>query len=57
MIVEVLGWGLKPKVVTGDAWYSSRENLKFLRDKELAKIEGSCHQVQPVARTLDIYGF
>jgi hypothetical protein len=24
MITEVLGWGLQPKMVTGDAWYSSR---------------------------------
>jgi hypothetical protein len=40
MIVEVLGWGLKPKAVTGDAWYSSRENLKFLRDKELGFFMG-----------------
>jgi urease beta subunit len=36
MIVEVLCWGLKPQMVTGDSWYSSRENLKFLRNQKLS---------------------
>ncbi len=40
MITEVLGWGLQPKLVTGDAWYSSRENLKFLKDKDLGFLMG-----------------
>lgn len=40
MITEVLGWGLKPKMVTGDSWYASRENLKFLKDKELGVLMG-----------------
>jgi len=35
MIEEILGWGIQPKIVTGDAWYSSRENLKFLKKQEL----------------------
>ena len=35
MMLEVLGWGLKPKTVSADAWYSSRENLKFLKNKDL----------------------
>ncbi len=40
MIAEVLGWGLKPKIVTTDAWYSSRQNLKFFKDKELGFFTG-----------------
>jgi hypothetical protein len=33
MITEVLAWGMQPHTVTTDAWYSSRENLRFIRDK------------------------
>jgi hypothetical protein len=40
MIVEVLCWGLKPQMVTGDSWYSSRENLKFLRNQKLGFMMG-----------------
>jgi Transposase DDE domain len=40
MIVEVLSWGLQPKIVTTDAWYSSRENLKFLKNKDLGCLMG-----------------
>ena len=40
MIVEVLLWGLKPKTMTTDAWYSSQENLKFLKGKGLAFLMG-----------------
>ncbi|MBD1923693.1 transposase [Microcoleus sp. FACHB-831] len=40
MITEVLGWGLQPKMVTGDAWYSIRENLKFLKEKDLGFLMG-----------------
>lgn len=40
MITEVLAWGLKPKIVTTDAWYSSQKNLKFLKDKELEFLTG-----------------
>jgi hypothetical protein len=35
MVEEVLGWGLRPAIVTADSWYSGVENLKFLRKKEL----------------------
>jgi hypothetical protein len=31
MVLEVISWGLKPKIVTGDSWYSGVENLKFLK--------------------------
>jgi hypothetical protein len=40
MITEVLNWGLKPKTVTTDAWYSSRENLRFIKDKGLGFLMG-----------------
>ena len=35
MLLEVISWGLKPKLVTGDSWYSGVENLKFLRNQKL----------------------
>ena len=35
MLVEVLSWGLMPSWVTGDSWYSSLENLKFIRSQRL----------------------
>lgn len=40
MITEVLVWGLQPTTVTGDAWYSSRENLKFLKNQGLGFLMG-----------------
>lgn len=40
MITEVLGWGLQPLMVTSDAWYSSGDNLKLLKDKELGFLIG-----------------
>lgn len=40
MIEEVLGWDLKPKIVTGDAWYSSWDNLEFLKNRELGFLLG-----------------
>lgn len=40
MITEVLAWGLEPQTVTTDAWYSSKENLKFLKDKGLSFLTG-----------------
>lgn len=40
MIIEVLSWGLKPQMVTGDTWYSSRENLKFLKKPKLGVMMG-----------------
>ncbi len=33
-------WGLKPRRVTGDSWYSSVANLKFLRNQELGFLFG-----------------
>ena len=40
MIAEVLVWGLQPEIVTGDSWYSSKENLKFLRNQKLGFMMG-----------------
>ncbi|AUB43347.1 IS4 transposase (plasmid) [Nostoc flagelliforme CCNUN1] len=40
MITEVLEWGLKPKAITTDAWYSSLKNLKFFKNKELEFLTG-----------------
>ena len=36
MVEEVLGWGVAPAIVTADSWYSSVENLRFLRDQGLS---------------------
>src|SRR5215211_4190655 len=36
MVAEVLGWGLRPAMVSADTWYSSLENLKFLKDQGFA---------------------
>lgn len=35
MLLEVMAWGLKPSWVTGDSWYASLENLKFIRNQKL----------------------
>jgi hypothetical protein len=35
MVSEVLSWGVKPRIVTGDSWYSGKENLKFLKNQKL----------------------
>lgn len=35
MLTEALSWGLAPAWVTGDSWYASLENLKFIRGKKL----------------------
>jgi Transposase DDE domain len=40
MITEVWEWGLKPKAITTDAWYSSRKNLKFFKNKGLEFLTG-----------------
>ncbi|WP_083866358.1 transposase [Calothrix sp. PCC 6303] len=40
MLIEVTDWGLKPRIVTGDSWYSGVENLKFLRNQKLGFLFG-----------------
>lgn len=32
MLAELLAWGLKPKMVTGDSWYACAKNLKAIRN-------------------------
>lgn len=40
MLREVITWGLKPRIVTGDSWYSSVANLKFLKNQKLGFLFG-----------------
>jgi len=40
IIIEVLDWGVQPRMVTTDAWYSSQANLQFLKNKELGFLMG-----------------
>lgn len=40
MVREVQGWGLKPAWVSGDSWYASLENLKFLRNEAVGFLFG-----------------
>jgi hypothetical protein len=40
MVNEAFSWGLRPAWVTADSWYSSIENLKFLRNKEVGFLVG-----------------
>lgn len=40
MLTEVIKWGVKPRLVTGDSWYSGVENLKFLRNQKLGFLFG-----------------
>lgn len=40
MVTEVISWGIKPRIVTGDSWYSGVENLKFLRNQKLGFLFG-----------------
>lgn len=43
MVREVQAWGLKLAWVTGDSWYSSLENLKFLRNEKVGFLFGIAH--------------
>jgi hypothetical protein len=40
MLEEVESWGLKPAWITGDSWYSSNNNLKYLKNKGLSFLFG-----------------
>lgn len=46
MVREVKQWGLSPAWVSGDNWYSSLENLKFLRNEEVGFLFGVAHNRQ-----------
>lgn len=60
MCRDVWSWGLRPAFVSADSWYSSLDNLKFLRDKEVGFLVGleknriisaAPHQYQQVGET------
>jgi len=36
MVDELLEWGIKPAIVSGDSWYSGLENLKYFRSQGIA---------------------
>lgn len=40
MLQEIKSWGAKPDWVSGDSWYSSLANLKFLRNEEVGFLLG-----------------
>lgn len=40
IVVEVKAWGVRPAWVTRDSWYSSIENLKFLKNEGLSFVFG-----------------
>lgn len=40
MVTEIINWGVKPRIVTGDSWYSGVENLKFLRNQKMGFLFG-----------------
>ena len=40
MVTEVQAWGVEVAWVTGDSWYSSVENLKFLRNEKVGFLFG-----------------
>jgi hypothetical protein len=40
MLQEIKNWGVEPEWVTGDSWYSSLANLKFLRNEEVGFLFG-----------------
>lgn len=42
LITEVLSWGLKPAAWTTDAWYASRDNLKFAYRQRFRVPHGCC---------------
>lgn len=41
MLMEAIRWGIVPAWVTGDSWYGSLENLKFLRKQGLSFLFGT----------------
>ena len=40
MLKEVIDWGVKPRIVTGDSWYSGVESLKFFKNQKLGFLFG-----------------
>jgi hypothetical protein len=46
MVEEVKAWGIELAWVTGDSWYSSVENLKFLRNEKVGFLFGIANNRQ-----------
>ena len=46
MVEEVEAWGIELTWVTGDSWYSSIENLKFLRNEKVGFLFGIANNRQ-----------
>lgn len=40
MVREIINWGVKPIILTGDSWYSGVENLKFLKNQKMGFLFG-----------------
>jgi hypothetical protein len=40
MLKEVIDWGVTPRIVTGDSWYSGVESFKFLKNQRLGFLFG-----------------
>jgi hypothetical protein len=40
MLKEVIDWSVKPRIVTGDSWYSGVESFKFLKNQKLGFLFG-----------------
>lgn len=37
---KFVDWGVKLSMITGDCWYSSAKNLKFLKEQKLGVVIG-----------------
>ena len=46
MVKEVIEWGVVPSSITGDTWYASLENLKFLRNEKVGFLFGIANNRQ-----------
>lgn len=46
MVKEVIEWGIVPSYITGDSWYSSLENLKFIRNEKVSFLFGIANNRQ-----------
>jgi len=55
-IAEVLVWGLQPEMVTRDSSYSTKENLKFLRNQKLGFMMGIARNRQVAITERKIHG-
>jgi hypothetical protein len=40
ILKEVIDWSVKPRIVTGDSWYSGVESFKFLKNQKLGFLFG-----------------